>query len=178
MILEWIHKLFDPAHWPGELLLAVLLLIGAIIAEKLLTRWSRKWMDAGQALIDPTVASFTAQLLKVACFLGALIIYLHLVPGLEKLGTGLLASAGVVSLVIGLAAQSTLGNLVAGFSLVLYRPFGVGDVLTLNTPTGKETGTVRDFTLGYTKLLTEDGRWIIVPNSVIASNIIIRTPPK
>jgi small-conductance mechanosensitive channel len=178
MIFKWIHELFDPAHWPGELLIGLLLLLGAIIAEKLLTRWSRKWLARAEPLIDPTVASFTAQLLKVACFLGALIIYLHLVPGLERLGTGLLASAGVVSLVIGLAAQSTLGNLVAGFSLVLYRPFNVGDVLTINTPTGKETGTVMDFTLGYTKLLTSDGRWIIAPNSLMASNIIIRMPVK
>ena len=62
----------------------------------------------------------------------------------------------------------------SGFSLLLYRPFAIGDVLILNTPTGKETGTVREFTLGYTKLMTDDGRWIIVPNSTIASNIIIR----
>lgn len=67
-----------------------------------------------------------------------------------------------------------MGNLVAGFWLLLYRPFAIGNVLTLNTPTGKKTGTVKEFTLGYTRLMTDDGRWIIVPNSIIASNIIIR----
>ena len=44
----------------------------------------------------------------------------------------------------------------------------------VNAPTGKETGTVEDFTLGYTKLLTEDKRRIVVPNSVMISNVIIR----
>lgn len=100
--------------------------------------------------------------------------YAHLVPALQRLGEAMLASAGVVSLVIGLAAQNTLGNLIAGFSLLLYRPFAIGDILTLSAPTGKETGTVKEFTLGHTKLMTDDGRWIIVPNSIMASNIIVR----
>jgi small-conductance mechanosensitive channel len=178
MIPNWIHELVDPAHLPGALLLGAVLLVCAIVAERLVSRWGRRLMMREQNLIDPTVVSFLMQLMKLACFLAALIIYSHLIPGLEHLGSALLASAGLVSLVIGLAAQSTLGNLIAGISLILYRPFGIGDVLTLNAPTGKETATVREFTLGYTKLLTEDGRWIIVPNSVIASNIIVRIPPK
>ena len=86
----------------------------------------------------------------------------------------LLASASVLSIVLGIAAQSTLGNLIAGVALLFYRPFGIGDVLIMNTPTGKETGTVKEFSLGYTKLLTDDGRWIIAPNSVVIASVLIR----
>jgi small-conductance mechanosensitive channel len=46
--------------------------------------------------------------------------------------------------------------------------------LIFNAPTGKETGTVKEFTLGYIKLLTEDGRWVIVPNSVMATSVFVR----
>ena len=53
--------------------------------------------------------------------------YAHLVPVLNKLGTALLAGVSVVSIVVGFAAQTTLGNLIAGVSLVLYKPFGQGD---------------------------------------------------
>jgi small-conductance mechanosensitive channel len=84
----------------------------------------------------------------------------------------LLASAGVLSVILGLAAQSTLGNLVAGISLLIYRPFGIGDVLTLNTAYGKETGAVSEFSLGYTKLISEDGKTILAPNSIVISSVI------
>jgi small-conductance mechanosensitive channel len=169
-----LHDLFDPDHPLGALTLGVLMLIAAILAAKLLGIWGRRLGGQSQPLIDPTVISFLGRLLQVICFVVAAIIYAHLVPELRRLGETMLASAGVVSLVIGLAAQNTLGNLIAGFALLMYRPFAIGDVLTLSTPTGKETGTVKEFTLGYTKLMTEDGRWIIVPNSIIASNVIVR----
>jgi small conductance mechanosensitive channel len=169
-----LHQFFDPAHLWGAAVIGFLFLAAAVAAARLLHVWVRRLINHTPALIDPTAASFFGQLAQVVCFLLALIIYAHLVPALRRLGEDMLASAGLVSVVIGLAAQNTLGNLISGFSLLLYRPFAIGDVLTINTPTGKETGTVREFTLGYTKLVTEDGRWIIVPNSTIASNIIIR----
>src|SRR5271170_266474 len=171
---SFLRDTFDPAYPIGALTVGVLFLAAAIVSAKLLRMWGRRLGGSWQSLIDPTAVSFLSQLLQLACFLVAGIIYAHLVPSLQKLGEAMLASAGLVSLVIGLAAQNTLGNLIAGFSLLMYRPFGIGDVLTLNTPTGKETGTVKEFTLGYTKLMTEDGRWIIVPNSIIASNVIVR----
>jgi small-conductance mechanosensitive channel len=174
MIHTIIHDMFDPTQPIGALVYGLLFLFAALAAAKLLRLWSLKFAGHFHGVLDPTAASFLRQLMTVSCFVGAIILYAHVVPALNHIGTALLASAGLVSLVIGLAAQTTLGNLIAGFSLLLYRPFDIGDVLTVATPTGKETGTVKEFALGHTKLLTEDGRWVIVPNSVIASNVIIR----
>ncbi|HEX4054012.1 MAG TPA: mechanosensitive ion channel domain-containing protein [Tepidisphaeraceae bacterium] len=168
-----LHEILDPARPWGALALGILFLAAAIIAARLLRLWARR-LTRSPALIDPTAISFFGQLAQVICFLVAIIMYAHLIPSLQRLGEAMLASAGLVSLVIGLAAQNTLGNLIAGLSLLLYRPFAIGDVLTLSAPTGKETGTVKEFTLGHTKLMTEDGRWIIVPNSIMASNVIVR----
>jgi small-conductance mechanosensitive channel len=79
----------------------------------------------------------------------------------------------VISIVVGLAAQSTLGNLVAGFSLLLYRPFRVGDRLQVSAPTGVESGTVESLSLGYTVLKTYDNRRIVLPNSGIANQVTV-----
>jgi small-conductance mechanosensitive channel len=166
--------MFDPDRPWGAVSLGALFLAAAIISARGLRLWAHRLTSRSLTLIDPTAVSFFGRLAQVICFLLALIIYAHLVPALQRLGQAMLASAGLISLVIGLAAQNTLGNLIAGFSLLLYRPFEIGDVLTINTPTGKETGSVKEITLGYTKLLTDDGRWIIAPNSIIASNIVIR----
>jgi small-conductance mechanosensitive channel len=102
-----------------------------------------------------------------------LILYAHLIPVLRSLGTALLTGASIASVVIGLAAQSTLGNLVAGVAITLYRPFRLGDRLQVAAPTGTEVGSVESISLGYTTLRTDDGRLVVVPNSVAASQVAI-----
>src|SRR5581483_1757058 len=92
---------------------------------------------------------------------------------LRSLGTAFLTGVSIASVVIGLAAQNTLGNLIAGFSLVLYRPFQIGDRVQITAPTGLETGDVETLTLGYTVLRTFDNRRIVVPNSAMASQVMI-----
>jgi small-conductance mechanosensitive channel len=75
--------------------------------------------------------------------------------------------------VVGLAAQSTLSNLVAGISLVLYRPFKIGDRVQITAPTGPEIGVVESIDLGYTSMRTADGRRLVIPNATIASQTSI-----
>ena len=103
----------------------------------------------------------------------AFLAYAHLIPGLQDLGGAGLASVGVVSVVVGMAAQNTLGNLISGVSLVLYRPFHLGDHLQVNAPGGVETGVVENISLGYTFLRTGDERRLVIPNSLMASQTLI-----
>jgi small conductance mechanosensitive channel len=103
----------------------------------------------------------------------AAILYLHLVPALRSLGTAILTTASVASIVIGLAAQNTLGNLISGVSLLLYRPVKLGDLVRVDAPTGQESGVVEAITLGYTTLLSSNDQKIVIPNSVMASNVIV-----
>ncbi len=123
--------------------------------------------------VDRTAANFLRQLGVLIIWVFFLALYAHLIPDLRALGTAMLAGAGVASIVLGLAAQSTLGNLIAGISILIYRPFRLGDVLQISAPTGPEIGTVEALSLGYTILGTQDGRRVIVPNSVAISQIAI-----
>jgi small-conductance mechanosensitive channel len=124
--------------------------------------------------LDRTAATFLAQLGQTAIYVMAVILYAHVIPELRSLGTALLASVSVVSIVLGLAAQNTLGNLIAGLSLLFYRPFQVGDSVQLTAPMGIEIGKIEDLTLGYTVIKTPEGRHIIVPNSVMAGQAIMK----
>ncbi len=72
-------------------------------------------------------------------------------------GTHTTWGAEVASVIIGLAAQSALGNLVAGVAITIYRPFRLGDTLQVAAPTGTEIGVVEMISLGYTTLHTHDG---------------------
>jgi small conductance mechanosensitive channel len=91
----------------------------------------------------------------------------------NRINPGSLAGASVVSIVLGLAAQNTLGNVVAGMALLLYRPFRIGDRLQVTAATGIETGTVESMSLGYTVLKTFDNRRIVLPNSGIANQVTV-----
>jgi small conductance mechanosensitive channel len=123
--------------------------------------------------VDRTAVKFLAQLTRFGVYVFAFISYAHLIPALSGLGSAWLTSVSVISVIFGLAAQSTLGNLIAGISLLLYRPFKLGDRLQVMAPTGLETGVVESLTLGYTLLKTDDHRRIVLPNSVMASQTTI-----
>ena len=123
--------------------------------------------------IDRTSISFLQQICTALIWVVMLILYAHLIPALRSMGTALLAGASVASVVIGLAAQSTLGNLVAGIAITIYRPFRLGDTLQVATPTGTDIGTVELISLGYTTLRAAAGYLIVLPNSSAASQVVI-----
>ncbi len=163
----------DPATLQGALVYAVLFLGLAILTARSTRVFVRK--SAGH-FHDAMAVNFIVQLLQVGIFATAIILYAHLVPVLHAIGTALLTGVSVVSIILGLAAQNTLGNLVAGVSLLLYRPFHVGDRVQLNTPKGLVTGTIDSLTLGYTVIQDANNEQVIVPNSVMISVVIIRLP--
>jgi small-conductance mechanosensitive channel len=127
---------------------------------------------------DRTTISFLQQLGTAMIWIIAVILYAHLIPALRSMGTALLAGASVASVVIGLAAQSTLGNLVAGIAITIYRPFRLGDTLQVAAPSGPDIGVVELISLGYTTLRSADGHLIVVPNALAASAVTVNMTNK
>ena len=166
--------LSDPSTLSGAILYAVIFFFVAwLVGRALHLAVQRLLAHDKNDHRDRTAVRFVAQLAQYGVYIFALISYAHVVPALSHLATAWLASIGIISVVAGLAAQNTLGNLVAGISLLLYRPFKLGDRLQLTAPTGLETGTVERLTLGFTSLKTDDNRRVVVPNSVMASQTTV-----
>jgi small-conductance mechanosensitive channel len=84
---------------------------------------------------------------------------LMLFEEVRRLGTSILASAGVLGVVAGLAAQSTIGNLFAGFQLAISQPMRIDDVLIVEG----EWGTVEEITFTYVVLHIWDDRRLVIP---------------
>jgi small-conductance mechanosensitive channel len=171
-------QLLDPGRIAGALLLGVLFLLAGVVLSRLLRR------VIGEALrhdrserIDQITLSFLSHLAVLVIWVLLVTFYAHLVPALNRLGTALLAGVSLMSVIVGFAAQTTLGNLVAGISLVLYKPFRRGDRLQIQAPTGLEVGEVEDISLGYTVLKTDDHRQIIIANGTMAQQTMIRLSP-
>ena len=83
--------------------------------------------------------------------------------------TGLLVGAGFLGIVIGLAARKTLGSLLAGFVLMFSRPFEIGDWIVVDD----REGIVSDITTMSTRIRSFDGEYVIVPNDVVSSEIVV-----
>lgn len=101
----------------------------------------------------------------------ALVVLFTGIAMLDQLGvpvSGLLTGAGVAGLAVSLAAQSTLSNLIAGVTLVLEHPFGIGDYVVL----GSYEGTVEDISFRSTRIRTADNVAITIENAKICSEYI------
>jgi len=79
--------------------------------------------------------------------------------GMRKIGTGLLTSVGVGGIIIGIAAQKSLSNLLAGFQIAFTQPIRIDDVLIVEG----EWGKVEEITLTYVVLQIWDERRLILP---------------
>ncbi len=157
--------------WGALVYLGVFVLLALLVSRLLRAAVHASMTRKGH--IDRTTINFMQQFGTVLIWVIVLILYAHLIPMLRSMGTALLAGAGVVSVVIGLAAQSTLGNLVAGISIAIYRPFHLGDTLQVTAPTGTDIGVVELISLGYTTLRAPDGHMIVLPNAIAASQVTI-----
>jgi small conductance mechanosensitive channel len=106
---------------------------------------------------DPMLKSFFGSITRY------LILTVTLLAVLSQFGiqtTSLIAVLGAASLAIGLALQGTLSNLAAGVMLLIFRPFRIGQKVQV----GGNQGTVRELSLFWTELVTDDQVQIIVPN--------------
>ena len=170
---NFVTDLLNPATWMGAAFYAVLVGLVAWLAGRAGHLAVQRFLEKQPGTVDQTAVRFMAQLARLGVWVFAFVSYAHIVPALSGLGSAWLTSAGVAAVVVGMAAQNTLGNLIAGVSLVLYRPFHLGDQLQVNSPGGLETGIVENISLGYTILRTGDERRLVIPNNLMAGQTII-----
>lgn len=89
------------------------------------------------------------------------------IPSARSVGASFLVSAGVLSIVVGLAAQTTLGNLLAGLQILLTDPIRIDDVVVVND----EWGRIDEITLTYVVVRAWDNRRLILPISWFTTNV-------
>ena len=103
----------------------------------------------------------TAVLAMVAAAVAMLLVF----PSLKTLGASMLASAGIVGIIAGVAAQSMLGNLFAGLQIVFGDSVRIGDTVVVNG----EWGTVEEISLAFITIRIWDDRRLTMPVSYFNS---------
>jgi small-conductance mechanosensitive channel len=117
-----------------------------------------------------TVVSFVRRLaLAIVALIGVAVATFSSFPGAGATVASLFVAAGFASIVIGLAAQSSLANIFAGMIVSTAQPFRIGDALSIMN----EWAWVEDIRLSYTILKTWDNRRLVIPNQVFLSQSLI-----
>jgi len=160
----WMQVQDVVAVWGLKVIAAIaIFIIGRWIA-KLLRRGVKRMLE--RAAVEPIISGFTTSIVYIA-----LLVFV-VIAALGQLGiqtTSFIAILGAAGLAIGLALQGSLANFAAGFLMIIFRPFKVGDFIE----GAGVMGVVREIQVFTTTLRTPDNKTIIIPNAKLSGDNIV-----
>ncbi|WP_320779390.1 mechanosensitive ion channel family protein [Streptomyces sp. CRN 30] len=139
--------------------------IAAAVVETSYSRYARVHRDAARVRRVRTQVSLIMRVVSAVVGVVAVAAMLLTFPAMRAAGASLLASAGIIGIVAGVAAQSTLGNMFAGFQIAFGDMVRIGDTVVVEG----EWGTVEEITLTFLTVRTWDERRITMPVSYFTS---------
>ncbi|MGW0122970.1 mechanosensitive ion channel family protein [Streptomyces sp. NPDC003327] len=180
-LLSWAYSVAAPGQEPLEehadavSHVLLLCLIGggawlavrtvAAVVESSYRRYAGRSRDAARLRRVRTQVTLIMRVVAVAVGVIAAAVALVTFPSFRTLGTSLLASAGIIGIVAGVAAQSTLSNLFAGFQIAFGDMVRIGDTVVVDG----EWGLVEEVTLTFLTVRTWDERRVTLPVSYFTS---------
>ncbi len=160
-----------------EILTVYGLKIIAAIAIFIIGRWVAKAVKRlverlmKKGGVDGTLIKFVGNMAYIA------LLAFVVIGALNQLGiqtTSFIAILGAAGLAIGLALQGALANFAAGFLLIIFRPFKVGDIIE----GAGVSGVVEEIQIFTTQLKTPDNKTVIIPNAKLTDDNIINWTSK
>jgi len=137
--------------------------IGLIVAKavrKLIDKIASKHFDAGMTVF-------------VRQFIYYSLMSFILIAVLSELGVqtaSLVAVLGGMSIAVGLSLRSSLSNLASGVLLIMFKPFTIGDQISIDS----QTGVISAIQLLFTYLIDSDGNQITVPNNKLITSMVTK----
>ena len=153
--------------------LKVLAALAILFFGRIVAGWMRriavKMMTKGKT--DPIIIGFVGSIIYVALMAFVILAALGQI-GIQT--TSFIAILGAAGLAIGLALQGSLANFAAGFLLIMFRPFKVGDFIE----GAGVSGIVEEIQIFTTTMRTGDNKTVIVPNSKLLGDNIVNYSAK
>lgn len=144
---------------------AVLTFIVCLIVMRVIVRLSAKLLNRSQRM-DETLRGFVKSAIKIVLWLITAIIVA------DTLGiptTSLVALFSVAGLALSLSVQNIMANLFSGMTLLMTKPFAVGDWVDV----AGQSGTIKSISLFYTVIATGDNKLISIPNSTVTGSTVV-----
>lgn len=155
------------AFWERFLIAVVVFAVFALVARLVDWRLKSHPLPPEAATRYRVLRRTISVTILVVGFFSALLV----LPQVKAVAGGLLASTAVIGVVIGFAAQRTLGNFIAGLMIAMTQPVRLGDRVTY----AGQDGIVEEIALMYTFIRADDGARLVVPNEKLASDTILNS---
>jgi small conductance mechanosensitive channel len=140
-------------------------LLATLVVARLVDRWfARRDLPAETVTRYRVLRRGAITLIIFIGVFSALLV----IPQVRAVAAGILASSAVIGIVVGFAAQRTIGNFIAGLLIAISQPIRLGDYVE----TEGLTGVVEEIGLTYTFIRTPDNDRLVIPNEKIASDTI------
>lgn len=164
---EWIYSIYlDNSRYLIPVLVLTLTFLVAKFTKRLLERKFSK--RSNHLNIDHTQFVLLKHTFTPLIYLIGIGIAIQFIPSLKTVSISLLASAGVIAVVVGFAAQKTFSNVITGIFIVFFKPFRVGDLIRFQD----KEGFVEDISLRHTVIRNFNNKRYVVPNSIISDEVI------
>jgi small-conductance mechanosensitive channel len=147
----------------GSLIRLVILLIIGLPLLYMFSKWVRKYITKKLSAQQGMIFS------KLVLYLGVFIITFSILNEFGFKLTHLIGAAGIMTLAIGFASQTSISNIISGLFLIAEKPFEVNDVITV----GSTTGVVLSIDILSIKIRTFDNRFVRIPNETIIKSEVI-----
>jgi small-conductance mechanosensitive channel len=150
--------------WHRLVVLGAVLLVTSIVARITDRRMARRDLPPAAVTRYRVLRRSVVTAIVFVGVLSALLV----IPQVRAVATGILASSAVIGIVVGFAAQKTIGNFIAGLLIAFSQPIRLGDRVELEGL----RGVVEEIGLTYTFIRLEDNDRLVIPNERIASDTI------
>ena len=161
MNFDW-SKYFNVETIDKVLRIGIILIVGLLILG-IITALVKKLLPAKFSMQRKMLIN------RFVRYTGIVILFLIVISEMNIDLTAIFGAAGVIGIVIGVASQTSIGNIVSGFFLVSEKPFELGDLIRI----GDKTGTVYSIDLLSIKIKTLDNLLLRIPNQTVISTEVI-----
>jgi small-conductance mechanosensitive channel len=150
--------------WHRLAVLGGVLLVTLVVARLVDRRMARRDLPAAAVTRYRILRRSVITAIVFVGLLSALLV----IPQVRAVAAGILASSAVIGIVVGFAAQKTIGNFIAGLLIAFSQPIRLGDHVEIEG----QMGVVEEIGLTYTFIRVEDNDRLVIPNERIASDTI------
>lgn len=162
-------NIHDPRHRVGVIAPAIagaaMVLLAGIAAVKTAARSVR---EGTASKIGDAKGSGLSKLVGIG---GTVLVVLWTLSALDIGIQGLLVGGALTGIVVGIAAQQTLGNVIAGIVILVVKPFELGEKTVIKTSLGEYEGRVTNVGFMYVSIVTKTGQ-VDVPNAVALASAV------
>jgi len=152
----------------GTVIGILVVAIVSLVIYKIVTHIFNKLNHSNKTVM--THLNFLEKIIKAAVVILAIFGMIVQIDPLRQFAISILASSGIVMVVLSFAAQEAMSNIVNGMFISIFKPFAIGDRVRIDSH--NQAGIVEDITLRHTVIRTAENNRVIIPNSIMSSSIL------